>query len=307
KVEGLTYREVTPVGGVPALTNGFAVSVADAYDNLDVLDGYEILVAGRENINYNVKYVTDQTAEDVQVTEKALIIKTGSYADTIGKTGGSLNPAGDYPVNGAIVDPAALFETDGMRMYGEPNQVMGFVLEMLIDGDSVADVNALLDWLVEFDIDDHHLIDEDANRYYSATGPTDNWINEGGRAEYYFISTEMKFRNYTENVILGTQNIYQRPVTLSLSDDDVSAYYDISRADLISTLESVLVVGKYNGIGGLAELLNHTIKDLDLQFTFTKDDGSTWNGTEVYVGTLRVTVDRKSTRLNSSHVSISYA
>lgn len=290
KVEGLTYREVTPVGGVPALTNGFAVSVADAYDNLDVLDGYEILVAGRENINYNVKYVTDQTAEDVQVTEKALIIKTGSYADTIGKTGGSLNPAGDYPVNGAIVDPAALFETDGMRMYGEPNQVMGFVLEMLIDGDSVADVNALLDWLVEFDIDDHHLIDEDANRYYSATGPTDNWINEGGRAEYYFISTEMKFRNYTENVILGTQNIYQRPVTLSLSDDDVSAYYDISRADLISTLESVLVVGKYNGIGGLAELLNHTIKDLDLQFTFTKDDGSTWNGTEVYVGTLRVTV-----------------
>lgn len=290
KVEGLTYREVTPVGNVAALTDGFAVSVADAYDNLDVLDGYEILVAGRENINYNVKYVTDQTAEDVQVTEKALTIQTGSYADTVGKTGGSLNPAGDYPVNGAIVDPAALFETDGMRMYGEPNQVMGFVLETLIDGDSVADVNALLDWLVEFDIDDHHLIDEDANRYYSATGPTDNWINEGGRAEYYFISTEMKFRNYTENVILGTQNIYQRPVTLSLSDDDVSAYYDISRADLISTLESVLVVGKYNGIGGLAELLNHTIKDLDLQFTFTKDDGSTWNGTEVYVGTLRVTV-----------------
>lgn len=208
---GLGYTEVTPVGGVAALTDGYAVSVADYYKNLDVLDGYEILVAGRENINYNVKYVTDQTAEDVQVTEKALTIKTGSYADTIGKTGGSLNPAGDYPVNGAIVDPAALFETDGMRMYGEPNQVMGFVLEMLIDGDSVADVNALLDWLVEFDIDDHHLIDEDANRYYSATGPTDNWINEGGRAEDYFISTEMEFRNYTENVIRGTQNIYQRP------------------------------------------------------------------------------------------------
>ena len=289
---GLGYTEVTPVGGVAALTDGYAVSVADYYKNLDVLDGYEILVAGRENINYNVKYVTDQTAEDVQVTEKALTIKTGSYADTIGKTGGSLNPAGDYPVNGAIVDPAALFETDGMRMYGEPNQVMGFVLEMLIDGDSVADVNALLDWLVEFDIDDHHLIDEDANRYYSATGPTDNWINEGGRAEDYFISTEMEFRNYTENVIRGTQNIYQRPVTLSLTDGVTkpNAYFDITMEDLIDALEKVLVVGKYNGEGGLADLLNHTIKDLDLQFEFTTEDGKTWDGSESYVGTLHVKV-----------------
>ena len=141
-----------------------------------------------------------------------------------------------------------------MRMYGEPNQVMGFVLETLIDGDSVADVNALLDWLVEFDIDDHHLIDEDANRYYSATGPTDNWINEGGRAEDYFISTEMEFRNYTENVIRGTQNIYQRPVTLSLADGVTkpNAYFDITMEDLINALEKVLVVGKYNGEGGLA-------------------------------------------------------
>ncbi len=289
---GLGYTEVTPVGGVAALTDGFAVSVADYYKNLDVLDGYEILVAGRENINYNVKYVTDQTAEDVQVTEKALTIKTGSYADTVGKTGGSLNPAGDYPVNGAIVDPAALFETDGMRMYGEPNQVMGFVLETLIDGDSVADVNALLDWLVEFDIDDHHLIDEDANRYYSATGPTDNWINEGGRAEDYFISTEMEFRNYTENVIRGTQNIYQRPVTLSLADGVTkpNAYFDITMEDLIDALEKVLVVGKYNGEGGLADLLNHTIKDLDLKFEFTTGDGKTWDGSESYVGTLHVKV-----------------
>lgn len=289
---GLGYTEVTPVGGVAALTDGYAVSVADVYDNLDVLDGYEILVAGRENINYNVKYVTDQTAKDVQVTEKALTIKTGSYADTIGKTGGSLNPAGDYPVNGAIVDPAALFETDGMRMYGEPNQVMGFVLETLIAGDSVADVNALLDWLVEFDIDDHHLIDEDANRYYSATGPTDNWINEGGRAEDYFISTEMEFRNYTENVIRGTQNIYQRPVTLSLTDGVTkpNAYFDITMEDLIDALEKVLVVGKYNGEGGLADLLNHTIKDLDLQFEFTTGDGKTWDGSESYVGTLHVKV-----------------
>ena len=300
KVEGLTYREVTPVNSVAALTDGFAVSVADVYDNLDVLDGYEILVAGRENINYNVKYVTDQTAEDVQVTEKALTIKTGSYADTIGKTGGSLNPAGDYPVNGAIVDPAALFETDGMRMYGEPNQVMGFVLETLIDGDSVADVNALLDWLVEFDIDDHYLIDEDANITYPTKDTTkDHVVELDGTVRNYdlHIGTEMDFHNYDVTVQEGTQNIYQRPVTLTTRNGiTLSAFRDSildgSNPDQDAILEILLnnlVVGKYNGEGGLATLLNHTIEDLDIRivsavYTPSSDPDST------SAGTIKVTI-----------------
>mgnify|MGYP002795932458 CR=1 FL=1 len=300
KVEGLTYREVTRVNSVAALTDGFAVSVADAYDNLDVLDGYEILVAGRENINYNVKYVTDQTAEDVQVTEKALTIKTGSYADTIGKTGGSLNPAGDYPVNGAIVDPAALFETDGMRMYGEPNQVMGFVLETLIAGDSVADVNALLDWLVEFDIDDHYLIDEDANITYPTKDTTkDHVVELDGTVRNYdlHIGTEMDFHNYDVTVQEGTQNIYQRPVTLTTRNGiTLSAFRDSildgSNPDQDAILEILLnnlVVGKYNGEGGLATLLNHTIEDLDIRivsavYTPSSDPDST------SAGTIKVTI-----------------
>ena len=297
---GLGYTEVTPVGGVAALTDGFAVSVADVYNNLDVLDGYEILVAGRENINYNVKYVTDQTAKDVQVTEKALTIKTGSYADTIGKTGGSLNPAGDYPVNGAIVDPAALFETDGLRMYGEPNQVMGFVLETLIDGDSVADVNALLDWLVEFDIDDHHLIDEDANITYPTKDTTkDHVVELDGTVRNYdlHIGTEMDFHNYEVTVQEGTQNIYQRPVTLTTRNGiTLSAFRDSildgSNPDQDAILEILLnnlVVGKYNGEGGLATLLNHTIEDLDIRivsavYTPSSDPDST------SAGTIKVTI-----------------
>lgn len=300
KVEGLTYREVTPVGNVAALTDGFAVSVADAYDNLDVLDGYEILVAGRENINYNVKYVTDQTAEDVQVTEKALTIKTGSYADTVGKTGDSLNPAGDYPVNGAIVDPTALFETDGMRMYGEPNQVMGFVLETPIAGDSVADVNALLDWLVEFDIDDHHLINEDANITYPTKDTTKEHVVElDGTARNYdlHIGTEMDYHNYHVTVQEGTQNIYQRPVTLTTRNGiTLSAFRDSilsgSNPDEDAILEILLnnlVVGKYNGEGGLATLLNHTIEDLDIRivsavYTPSSDPDST------SAGTIKVTI-----------------
>ena len=53
------------------------------YDNLDVGE-YEILVAGRENINYNVSYKkyeanTSGDANAVTVEKKALTIETGSY------------------------------------------------------------------------------------------------------------------------------------------------------------------------------------------------------------------------------------
>ena len=51
-----------------ALINGLTASQTDDYNRLDVHDGYEILVAGTENMNYNVKYVTDQTAKDSAVT-----------------------------------------------------------------------------------------------------------------------------------------------------------------------------------------------------------------------------------------------
>ena len=71
-VTGLTYTEVTPAGSDKVLTDGKAVSVADVYGNLDVLDGYEILVAGRENENYNVEYVTDQRADYFKVNENIL-------------------------------------------------------------------------------------------------------------------------------------------------------------------------------------------------------------------------------------------
>lgn len=51
-----------------ALINGLTASQTDDYNRLDVHNGYEILVAGTENMNYNVKYITEQTAEDSAVT-----------------------------------------------------------------------------------------------------------------------------------------------------------------------------------------------------------------------------------------------
>lgn len=51
------------------MDNVNVASQTDVYDRLDVYDGYEILVAGTEDINYNVKYTTDPTAQDSKVTE----------------------------------------------------------------------------------------------------------------------------------------------------------------------------------------------------------------------------------------------
>ena len=274
-VTGLTHTESNTVSSVAALTGPMAVSVADAYSNLDVLDGYEILVAGRENENYNVKYVTDQTAPDVEVTAKALTIKTGTLDKQTGMTSGSLNPMGKYPVNGAEVNSAIAMEPSNVRMYGEPNWVMDEDLATLISGDTLADLAALNEKLVSF----NYNIGADANVSY--TDKTTKLTVSGSAMSDYEVLTDaskMAFKNYNETYTLGTQNIYQRPVTLKLREGltKLTAYKPEilgssgsvtteGKAKLLELLLNNLVVDKYNGEGGLAELLKHTIEDLNIQ------------------------------------------
>lgn len=286
------YTEKAPVGSDTAvLSDGDVASVADAYGNLDVGE-YEILVAGREDMNYNVSY---KTRPVVTVNELAMNVQLGSYANVdterdhdVGMTG-IFDGTKDFPANGAVVRPLA-FEVNGLRMFGEPNQVMGFQTNALIRGDSEADLAKMLAWLVEFEMNDHVYINADANITYPSHDGTPVKIT--GRDYDYDIESTMDYTNYDVTVIKGTQNIYQRPVTLSLADGVTkpNAYFDITMEDLIDALEKVLVAGKYNGEGGLADLLNHTIKDLDLKFEFTTGDGKTWDGSESYVGTLHVKV-----------------
>ena len=272
----LGYTESNTVGGVAALTDGKAVSERDAYINLDVLDGYEILVAGRENENYNVKYVTDQTAPDVEVTAKDLTIKTGTLDKQIGMTSGSLNPAGKYPVNGAaIVDPTPAMGASNVRMYGEPNWVMDETLDTLISGDTLADLTALNDKLVSF----NYNIGADANVKYDAKT---TFLSGKNKYDVETNHSMMAFKNYTETYTLGTQNIYQRPVTLSVPSGMTLTAYKPSILDssnqvkndvLLNLLLNNLIVSKYNNEGGLAELLKHTIKDLDIQIKSTQVTG----------------------------------
>lgn len=286
------YIEQYPVGSDTAvLSDGDVASVADAYGNLDAGE-YEILVAGREDMNYNVSY---KTRPVVTVNELDMDVQLGSYANVdternhdVGMTG-IFDGTKDFPANGAVVTPLT-FEVNGLRMFGEPNQVMGFQTDALIPGDSEADLAEMLAWLVEFEMNDHVYINADANITYPSHDGTPVKIT--GRDYDYDIESTMDYTNYDVTVIKGTQNIYQRPVTLSLAYGVTTpnAYFDITMEDLIDALEKVLVAGKYNGEGGLADLLNHTIKDLDLKFEFTTEDGKTWDGSESYVGTLHVKV-----------------
>mgnify|MGYP004649591489 CR=1 FL=1 len=274
-VTGLDYSENTPAGTDKVLTNGMAVSVADAYSNLDVLDGYEILVAGRENENYNVKYVTDQTAPDVEVTAKALIIKTGTLNEQTGMTSGSLNPEGKYPVNGAAInDPVPAMGPSNVRMYGEPNWVMDEALDTLIDGDTLADLAALGGKLVSF----NYNIGADANVIYTDKS-TKLTVSGSPMPDYKVFTNDsmMAFKNYTETYTLGTQNIYQRPVELKLRDSmtQLNAYKPtimpggtVDGTVLRELIINNLIVTQHNNEGGLAELLKHTIKDLDIKISY---------------------------------------
>lgn len=285
-VTGLTYTEVTPAGSDTVLTNGKAVSVADQYGNLDV-GTYEILVAGAEDMNYNVKYTTAAAAATAKVTAKSLIVSTGTLDANVGMTSGSLNPAGDYPAEGAVVDPNATLGASNVRMYGEPNWVMDFDVwtdpNKLITGDSLADLATLPEWLMKFDYTKLHNIAEDANLEY----PTPQNLMTG--KSNYSIDSSMSFGNYTVSKDKGTQNIYQRPVTLALSNGQTTLdiYYSeiltsggtIDTAKLLNIIINNVEAGKYNDgtnyVGGLAELLKHTVKDLNLQVTTTGYTGST--------------------------------
>ncbi|MBR7161819.1 MAG: hypothetical protein IKD07_05340, partial [Clostridia bacterium] len=257
----LTYTETDSQGDplsspLPViLTDGAAASIRDAYINLDVYDGYEILVAGRENINYNVKYTTEGAAEDVDVTAKALTVATGTIDQEIGLTSGSLNPAGDYPAIGNVVGTPWTLDAATVRMYGEPNWVMVYALNTLITGDSVADLINLGSALVNY----NYNIAADANVEYE-----NKTTLLTGKENYKVLTdgTLIDLFNYTESFNIGIQNIYQRPVTLTLRDGlselevygpDVikSGALDMTAAEKLvkQILLNNLVVGKYNNEG----------------------------------------------------------
>lgn len=258
-----------------AISDVLTASQTDVYNRLDVYDGYEILVAGTENMNYNVKYITDQTAEDSEVTAYAGV----KLYSTTTKAKDELNDA---------------------TVYGDKYNALDWILEDEIDGDTLADFN-IADVNGVFIAQDYDNCVDNTVTYKAANrkeGNTDtaalgaprtatdvnadaNYelnfksVTNTGAANYTLTNNESKNAKGTmtpptgttgfigagatsDNLIEGSANIAQRPVELSVAGD-IKIYWKTPQNQL------------YQAILGAITATNlapgHTVEDLDLTLT----------------------------------------
>ena len=292
-----------------AISNVLTASQTDAYNRLDVHDGYEILVAGTENMNYNVKYTTDETAEDSAVTTYDGM----KLYSTTTKAKNELNDA---------------------TVYGEQANDLDWILDAVksttrdsVDyADNLADFD-LPDTFVEQDKDDctgNKVTYKAANRTTDAAdssnirynqdkleGPrtstdtnTDenytlkfNTVKNSGAANYKLTNEKTGNSEATtnaltanskgfipaagesndvsgENFVEGSANIAQRPIKLEKAVTDAQLYWRLPQSQLYTALVNILKAEE-NSVGrGLAK--GHTIEDLDLSFTI-KVGSTTYN------------------------------
>ena len=290
-----------------ALINGLTASQTDDYNRLDVHDGYEILVAGTENMNYNVKYVTDQTAKDSAVTTYGGVKFTSETTEYL---------------NDATV-------------YGETPNVLDWTLEKTIK--STRGSKSYADNLADFDLEsifveqdyDNCVGNADCGKFdYKAANRTttapDTYnvgvlgakrtaanenahpnytlkfktVTNSGALNYQLTDAQEGNKNTTtnalragslgydggnatleagENFIEGSANIAQRPVTVKKASTigTVRLYWRLPQSKLYTALLNILEAEGNSTNRGLAK--GHTIKDLDLEFTITtKEDGQSY-------------------------------
>lgn len=321
-----------------AISNVLTASQTDAYNRLDVHDGYEILVAGAENMNYNVKYTTDETAEDSAVTTYDGM----KLYSTTTKAKNELNDA---------------------TVYGEQANDLDWILDAVksTTRDSVDYADNLADFdlpttFVEQDKDDctgNKVTYKAANRtteisgstveYNQAalTGPrtsedtdTDenytlkfNTVENSGAANYKltndktgnsatttnaltanskgFIPAAGESNDVSgENFVEGSANIAQRPIKLEKAVTDAQLYWRLPQSQLYTALVNILKAEE-NSVGrGLAK--GHTIEDLDLSFTIgstpvDKNNDQPMNFTDTGKKTVTVTVGDTNYKLEGSN------
>ena len=288
------------VGSVAPVNNVKVASQTDVYDRLDVHDGYEILVAGTEDINYNVKYVTDQTAKDSEVKTYDGVKFT---SETKSKTTAYLNDA---------------------TVYGETPNVLDWTLEKTIK--STRGGKPYADNLADFDLEsifveqdyDNCVGNADCGKFdYKAANRTttapDTYnvgvlgakrtaanenahpnytlkfktVANSGALNYQLTDAQEGNKNTTtealragslgydggnatledgENFIEGSANIAQRPVKVEKDTNlgTVTLYWKLPQKDLYTALLNILKAEATSNGRGLAK--GHTIKDLDLIF-----------------------------------------
>ena len=324
-----------------AISNVLTASQTDAYNRLDVHDGYEILVAGTEDMNYNVKYTTDhndtaKNAEDSAVT---------TYQDVVftSKTDKYLNDATIYGETPNVLDWTLV-------------NVIGTTRDSVDYADNLADFD-LPDTFVEQDKDDctgNKVTYKAANRTTDAAdssnirynqdkleGPrtstdtnTDenytlkfNTVKNSGAANYKLTNEKTGNSEATtnaltanskgfipaagesndvsgENFVEGSANIAQRPIKLEKAVTDAQLYWRLPQSQLYTALVNILKAEE-NSVGrGLAK--GHTIEDLDLSFTIgstpvDKNNDQPMNFTDTGKKTVTVTVGDTNYKLEGSN------
>ena len=329
------YTVTNEVNSVAAVSGVNVASQTDAYNRLDVHDGYEILVAGTEDMNYNVKYTTDETAEDSAVT-------TYGGETFTSKTTKELNDATVYGETPNVLDWTLV-------------NVIGTTRDSVDYADNLADFD-LPDTFVEQDKDDctgNKVTYKAANRtteisgstvkYNQAalTGPrtsedtaTDenytlkfNTVENSGAANYKLTNDKTGNSETTtnaltanskgfipatgesndvsgENFVEGSANIAQRPIKLEKAVTDAQLYWRLPQSQLYTALVNILKAEE-NSVGrGLAK--GHTIEDLDLSFTIgstpvDKNDDQPMTGLTVGTQTVTVTVGDTNYKLEGSN------
>ena len=278
-----------------AISNVLTASQTDAYNRLDVHDGYEILVAGTENMNYNVKYTTDHNDTAKNADDSAVTTYGGmKLYSTTTKAKNELNDA---------------------TVYGEQANDLDWILDAVKS--TTRDSVDYADNLADFDLTDTTGIfikqDKDdcvgnaktykaanreegntsstalaADRTATDTAKDDNYelkfgsVTNAKAANYTLANAEVKNAEGTmtaptgtvgfigaaatsDNLIEGSANIAQRPIKLEKAVTDAQLYWRLPQSQLYTALINILKAEE-NSVGrGLAK--GHTIEDLDLSFT----------------------------------------
>lgn len=302
-------KEDTHIYGEYRKTKGFDVSdpaaisdvqtasQTDEYNRLDVHDGYEILVAGTENMNYNVKYVTDQTAKDSAVTTYGGVKFTSETTEylndatvygetpnaldwTLEKTIKSSRGGKPYADNLADFDLESIFvEQDydncvgnadcGKFDYKAANRTTEpkadynkAVLDVVRTAtDTAKDENYTLKFktVINSGAENYKLTNDETG---NATGTT-KALKDGSLG--FVPAAGESGKEGGENFVEGSANIAQRPVKVKKASTigNVRLYWRLPQSKLYTALLNILEAEENTTNRGLAK--GHTIKDLDLK------------------------------------------
>ena len=271
------------------------VVAVDARSNSDV-DSYEILVAGgKEGHNYNVAYAKSDADHDFDITAKdGLTFSTGTQADA-GMIGETENWREHDGVQAGSYDAKLVDELtkDASRVFGERNYALDYSVDGLIAGDSFAELTEdgnggrvdAFEWLhtandaLEVEAAANHKnkdgkgqigdeIDKETGTVHYDGTSAFREVSEDINDDRYGITDLVTARNYSDidTSSNGTQDIYQRPVTMTAPEDGV-----LINAGAYTSEELAAAIANQLEIEGLATLLQHTYADLRLT---VKDFGS---------------------------------